>query len=716
MRALAIAITLLLAMPSGATSLLEEDFEDGKTEGWAIRGEGDVRITVYAGNKSLRLQKRAEALTAFSAGGQQNIAVAARLAALDLEPGEACVLEASADRGKSWFEAGRVRDGQDDGVTLWAVGARIPELANTDPVFVRVRAEGNAEDDSCWADAVRASGDAIALAAAPRLDSAAFSVPPAAPIAMAAFAPGPGAAPPSRRLEGRLTLSPVAEMARFKVYRDRFAAERSGPSFAVLPALSVDFTTDGEALIPAERGPLRNATPDWEWMLAPGTLWDEPGEPGWTRAAVPFSLRERNANCTHHGVLTFRFTDAAVSDLVYQIVSETCAYFQADLWGLLRAKLASGPVPDSSKLVEAHRAEVAARMPRRPIEEIGSVFPGANAGAFGSVAEVDPEAMTAYGFVVDGVHWSSDCRTRMGPHPFCDGLDIPSYSVAKSAFAGLALMRLELLQPGIKDKAIHPLVSQCSAERWGAVRLQDALNMATGNFSVADGASDEDSERMLPFFRAEQHDEKARLACAMFPKSAKPGTRFAYHTIDTYLLGSAMQAVGREQQPAADIHRDFLVKPIWEALRLSPAASATMRTYDAAAQPWAGWGLTFQRDDIARLASFLQGGGMIAGKAVVDPAMLAASLQRTASERGLVAGSPTLRYRHGFWAWNAGPSLRCKGEQWIPFMSGFGGIIVALFPNGSSYYYVSDGHDYAWAAAARASNALRPFCTPRANG
>ena len=190
-------LLLLVAAPAAAASLLRDDFERGDAAGWRARGQGEVRVTEYAGNRSLRLTDRAEALTAVSTRGHRNIAVAAKIAAADLEPGEACFLEASGDKGLSWFELGRVSDGQDDGVTLYAVGAEVPALAESDPVYVRARAAGNDVTDSCWFDAVRVSGTPInagdmALSPA-RFDSAsAFGT----PVDLAAFAPGP--APPQQ--------------------------------------------------------------------------------------------------------------------------------------------------------------------------------------------------------------------------------------------------------------------------------------------------------------------------------------------------------------------------------------------------------------------------------------------------------------------------------------------------------------------------------------
>ena len=48
-------------------------------------------------------------------------------------------------------------------------------------------------------------------------------------------------------------------------------------------------------------------------------------------------------------------------------------------------------------------------------------------------------------------------------------------------------------------------------------------------------------------------------------------------------------------------------------------------------------------------------------------------------------------------------------------MSGFGGIIVALLPNGMTYYYFSDGGKYAWAKAAKEAAKISPICPEAKN-
>jgi hypothetical protein len=56
--------------------------------------------------------------------------------------------------------------------------------------------------------------------------------------------------------------------------------------------------------------------------------------------------------------------------------------------------------------------------------------------------------------------------------------------------------------------------------------------------------------------------------------------------------------------------------------------------------------------------------------------------------------------------------LGCQNPTWIPFLSGYGGITVALMPNGMNYYYFSDGGVFSWARAAAEANRIRTFCQP----
>ncbi len=126
---------------------------------------------------------------------------------------------------------------------------------------------------------------------------------------------------------------------------------------ACRPRVQVDLVQDGNALIPQTRIPIAGSHPYWEFAFGVGRTWQEPGDGEWTRAALPFSLMEVNANCLHHGVLTFVFAPARrISHVAYQVSSETCAYFKADLWGFLQAELLDVTLPDAGRVVEPRAA------------------------------------------------------------------------------------------------------------------------------------------------------------------------------------------------------------------------------------------------------------------------------------------------------------------------------------------------------------------------
>ena len=43
-------------------------------------------------------------------------------------------------------------------------------------------------------------------------------------------------------------------------------------------------------------------------------------------------------------------------------------------------------------------------------------------------------------------------------------------------------------------------------------------------------------------------------------------------------------------------------------------------------------------------------------------------------------------------------------------MSGYGGIVVALLPNGMTYYYFSDGGSFVFSRAVAEADKIKPFC------
>lgn len=521
-----------------------------------------------------------------------------------------------------------------------------------------------------------------------------------------------GAAMPGNHFEGRLTLSGEATGGAFTEHVDSFRYTGSQDSpIKHLPEFDFELVQAGSHIFPVRRDSVPGSHPHWEYVLSPGRVWDEAGDNGYSRVALPFALQQKNANCMHNGVLTFLFqAGGAVTNVAYQVASETCLYFKADLWGLLAAEYTPSPVADAAALEAGYRAEVGNRLPVRPLSALAVDYPGTDPAKFAAPNGTDPQHVSLVGFVIDGTHYTGSCVTRRGAHPYCESLVVPSYSAAKSAFAGLAMMRLEASHPGTFDQLIGDHVPACAANgNWNDVTFGNTLDMATGNYALAGYMSDEGGTHTNGLFLAETHAAKIDYSCTNYSRKAAPGTRWIYHTSDTYILGTAMNARLKGLEGAgADIYADTVLGDVLLPLGVGRTADFTRRTYDTVQQPFTGWGLMWTRDDVAKVAGFLADGSQ--SQAVLHQGQLDAALQRDPADRGLepLAG---YRYNNGFWAHDVGGRMPgCSGELWIPFMSGYGGITVLVLPNRSAYYYFSDNDTYLWMDAAQAAHGIRSLC------
>jgi hypothetical protein len=233
--------------------------------------------------------------------------------------------------------------------------------------------------------------------------------------------------------------------------------------------------------------------------------------------------------------------------------------------------------------------------------------------------------------------------------------------------------------------------------------------MTTGNFASADFSSDEDSAEMSPFFLSEKHADKLSFSCNAWPRKLPPGSQLVYHTTDHYLLGTAMNVFLRQKEGVqADTFHDLIVEGIFKPLQLSQTSAVTQRSYDKAAQPYTAYGLFFKPDDIASLGEFFNDGSNhpeLFRRHDFSAAMFrdTTGLMRWPEARGEA-------YNLGFWGFDIAPYLPCSTETWVPFMSGYGGIIFALLPNGITYYYFTDGGHGSWKDAAVETSKISTFC------
>ncbi len=563
-------------------------------------------------------------------------------------------------------------------------------------------------------DNVHATGERLTTATATdkRALTAKFlfgSEPLPSALPMSAFAAPERARVPTEQRTGRLKLGGGLATG-FKVIEDRFDYRRDvGNVLQSFPDTTLDWAEGDGYVVPLRQDVQRGTHPAWEVAFQPGRVWYPDNDGALRRYAMPFALVERNANCTHNGVLTWIIDSTGnASRVAFEIASETCAYLKFDMWGMLDAEYST--LPDANGALVAYQKNRNARLPVKTFDVLREQRPAINSAGFGPAGYGDPVDSTVYGFVVDGQHYRSSCPTRYGPYPFCAEILLPSFSTAKSLFGGIGLMRLEALFPGAAKTPVASLLPECARAGWNDVTIEDAVDLATGRYNDTGLEVDESAAEHVEFLYATTHREKIAFACGFFPRKSAPGKVWAYHTSDTYLAGTAMRAYLQDRLGTVIDLYAKLILPIWEALDSSAASRSTRTTYDETAQPLVGWGLSFQPDDIARIAAWLANGAPLSAGLTIDRALYAAAMQADPDDRGLQAGAANARYKTGFWGLDIAEFIACKKPVWVPFMSGHGGISVVMFPNGTAYYHFSDGYVYRWREAAIESNKIRNMC------
>lgn len=498
--------------------------------------------------------------------------------------------------------------------------------------------------------------------------------------------------------EGELDLQlGVADSFEIEVDRLGLSAQFAG-QVDRLPALLLQLAADGSVLVPASRLPMPGSHPLWQALPGEGS-WDRDAR-GNLVLALPLDLLEQGANCIHYGELVVSVPAGGNGSAALQITGQTCEYFKfsARFRGSARWRQTEVTV------APAHEA----RFPLRSLQQLQRDT-GIDSTRLAPPEGVSPEHLTVAGLLLDGHHYQSSCAVAAGAARRCEQLPLPAFSLSKSLVAGVALMRLERLVPGSSQRSIGELLPVCGSG-WDDITLQQALNMQTGRHDSTGYFDDEDAAIASPLFLAPGHAAKLAWACTAYPRREQPGATWVYHTSDTYILVSAMTALLRElrNDERADIYSDLLYRETWSGLPLGPLAAFTRRTADTAAQPFGGWGQLLTADD------FLQFGLWLAAEArapdLLDPAMIRAAILPEAVLPGVAAGDAGLRYQHGFWLLNAAPALGCGQPYWIPFLSGHGGITLALLNEDTVYYYASDNNEFRWLSAVAAVHQQRPLC------
>ena len=485
--------------------------------------------------------------------------------------------------------------------------------------------------------------------------------------------------------------------AKTKLWNDFFKIDSRLNVLSSFPSSSINLTLTENLAIPENRSIIRSMHHFWDIQIGVGKSWLIKKDI--TRVSLPFTFIEKNANCVHNGVLIFDIQLNEISKGYFQIGGETCLYFKYDFIGEINIEVEDKDYNEKS--VNEYKSWKTNQFPIKSITSLGD-----SSKSFGAEKEVKPMFMSVYGYFDGKNHYRGGCSTRWGRYPHCSQMLLPSYSLAKSIYASLALDELEKNYPGIRKAKIIDHVPECSNKKWKGVTFEHALDSAVGHYRNEKHPLDEALISERGFFTSLTHAEKIKLACGLFSKKDKPGKKFVYHSTDIYILGTALNNfIKSANSPNSDLYEDIM-KPLWDNLSLSHALNKSQRTADSINQTFTAWGLFFLSTDIVSIGNYLR------EIAEENPqTLMGSSLQLNNKDRGLDAFSGIKFYNNGFWARKLpGFQVGCKQDVFIPYMEGYGGIVVALMPNGHLYYFFSDGDQFSWSKAAKASSKIKSFC------
>jgi len=523
----------------------------------------------------------------------------------------------------------------------------------------------------------------------------------ATPVDNAAFAPGVDALP-AAPFSGTLHLAATA----MRTLPELAKPVLDGRDARQFPGVSLGFVTLGDVLVPLERGEMvretaAGAVPSY-WRVIPqfGRVWREKTDGDWSRAAFPLMLVNDTENHAHQGLATFLYKEGKISSLRVQFVQQTAPYLLSPhsvLWGSVPATTSSFDPARVETERAAATAELAARLPARPLAELRARLPPGTLDGLGG--PVLPKWQVAVGLVHDGALYYEASPTPYGSYPYPLEMRFGVRSVMKAIAPPLALLRLaEVYGPYVLNLRIGDYVPGLDP-KWNRIRFIDAANMATGFGGTGTFRThpNDDGDGYLDgnydaWYTAHSHADKlAQISANLRPYPWEPGTVMRYRDQDHYLLGIAVDNFLKSVRgPDADAWA-MLQEEVFRPIGVAHApAVRTREPGDRDGPVWFNAGYYPTLDDLAKIALLFEDEGRHGEQQLLHRELtrqlLAAHGAIDKQGDGSVAAAgtganapPASLYKMGF---HFTPYVGSRSRQlhYLPTMSGFGDNEVILFP------------------------------------
>jgi hypothetical protein len=515
-------------------------------------------------------------------------------------------------------------------------------------------------------------------------------------ISNAAFEPGSTAGAAHEPFSGSIRLGEAEMQTTPSPLKARHLL---GKDTTIFPAATLGFFTVEGDLVPATQEVIRVGSLDrgrsfWDLLVQPGRVWSEPGDGSWSRAAFPFALVNSLEGETHNGVATFAYHAGQVSNLRFQVVQQTAPYYVTDYFtasGIAPASFARGPLPELGRLEQEYKNSLAGEVPiGRWAELAARVGPERLAGFDESLPA--SEAVLA-GIDYQGTFYLKFCTSAAGDLPWCDRARFGVWSATKALTNETALLRLaQKYGPEVFEQKIAQFVPEAaSAPAWRNVRFEDAIDMATG---VGNGGTQWNPNNISdgyldPSYAAwyEARSESAKVAALVrdgrpYPWAAGKVAR--YRDQDMFVLGVAMDRFLKAKEgPQASLW-SMLEQEVYGPIGIHYAPiNRTIEADGSRGQPMMAFGYYPTIGDMVKIARLYQNEGRSGGAQLLYSPRIHLLLHPQ-GPLGLPSGTKTrfgeTYYYNAFWM-NAFQSHE-KCQVLYPVMEGWGGNLVALFPDG----------------------------------
>ncbi len=502
----------------------------------------------------------------------------------------------------------------------------------------------------------------------------------------------------------------------------------NGKKTQLFPGIRLQFVSHGEYLVPVERDILvaRDSDSYWQIQVSPGRVWAEEDDEGMSRASFPFFLTSIIENETYNGIATFLYDDDSVSQLRYQIVQHLSPFMiETGFVAAGQAEIRYQPATVASEQVSDDFArELDDRLVWRDWSDLENQYGSETFANFDS--GIDPQLVVTSGLVLDGEVYVRSMDTPFGPYPYPREMRHGVWSVTKTAAGLVTLLRMaqkygnDVLDYRIRDY----LDVTATHDGWENVTFRHAMSMATGIGTgtlnvkpniiglgdASNPANNAGFDDYMAWYLAPTLKAKLGEVFRVPSYPWGPGEHARYRDRDIFTLSAALESLYKQKEgPDADIWQ-MMLDEVYRPIGIHHLSMTRTREPQKPGTPMLAWGIYVSIDDIAKIARLLQDGGMHDGVQLLSRAGLAEAMYET-DVRGLPTGEENQfgakSYHLSLWHENY---ITDSGRHYAaPRMSGYGGNIVQLMPNGIIGFRFGNGGDKPLEQMTIVADRIRPF-------